>query len=715
MAKYTPSKSTRSQYGKWSTGYYGKAKGTKFEQSSFWMEDNYLSDLIKADVGHDVIKMASYQRSIANFVKILTNRDDIKVRFHRKSDSYTDGKSVTISSKLDSKNFDATVGLALHEGSHCALTQFNARSLYIDGLSQQGVTLTYPSLFADLVNIIEDRRIDYYVMQKAPGYLGYYKTFYEEYFNSKEIDKALLGNVMNQEKVDHYLFHICNFMNPNRNLNALKALKQIWKVYDLANISRLKNTMEVCVLAHKIHDIIESAVTAQLGKAGGKNDTKKDKKQKGDQGQGDAGNEEGDEFTNPGDMQDQMDSQDDMEQGEDGEGSGTNEDNDDGQDIDDDGEAGSDEDGDAEAGETNAPPVPISPKLAKAIQAQMDFLKGEVGKKGISDKLAKQVNAMTDSDVNIETVSPSKGYDPVEVVVVKGTSPAILNSDILSSHYIKTSWKNDRNKDAVEAGWVLGTMLGKKLKTRDENRSMKSTRLKSGKMEGRLMAELGFGNTQVFSQILHYTVKPSTLHLSIDASGSMGGDKWDAAIKTAVAIGKACSMISNVRVIIDIRGQASGTGAEGYNTRNSRALVWVVYDSKKDNVSVLRTVFPRLWCGASTPEGLCFDAIMKYIIDNAKGQDAYFINISDGEPAFSGYHGDVALAHTQSQVNKMRSNNINVLSFFATERNKDNALGSRTYKDFQRMYGKDSALIDLNDFNALARSLNSLFERGVNA
>lgn len=704
MAKYTPSKSSRSQYDKWSTGYYGKAKGTKYEQSSFWMDDSYMSDLLKADTGHDVIRLASYQKSIANFVKILTNRDDINVRFHRKQDSWTDNKTVTISSKLDSKNFDATVGLALHEGSHCALTTFDARIKY----AAQHSNMAYPEAFSSLVNMIEDRRIDYYVMRNAPGYQGYYKAFYEEYFNSKEIDRALIGGVMNQETVDHYLFHICNFINPNRNLNTLKRLKQIWKVYDLANIARLKNTMEVCELAHKIHDIIAEAV-AQFGKKGGGQDKKKDEPKQYEPGEGDMqmggagnGNDEDEE---------------DMQRGQDGAGAGEGGDDEDDQDMDDNGESGSDEDGDAELGD-QAPEIPMTPKLKKAIQQQLDFLNGKpVNKKTMTDKIAEQIEAIKDADIDIATIDTGD-HTKVEVVVLKGTSASVLQSDILAQHYINpNSWNKAGLKDAVEAGWVLGTLLGKKLKTRDENRTLKSTRLKSGKIDGRLMAELGFGNTQVFSQVLHYTVKPCTLHISLDASGSMGGEKWKAALKTSVAIAKACSMISNIRVVIDIRGGASGNAAQATKgAAGQRALVWVVYDSKKDSTNVLREVFPRLYAGSSTPEGLCFDAIMKYIVGNSKGTDSYFINVSDGEPAFNGYHGRSAETHTQAQVNKMRTNNINVLSYFVhSNSNKESAMKSNAWQAFTRMYGKDATLIDLNDFNALSKTLNSLFERGVDA
>ena len=69
------------------------------------------------------MKLAGYRRAIGNFVRIVTGQP-IPVRFTTQGDSYTDGKSVTISASLKDKDFDPAVGLALHEGSHIKLTDF---------------------------------------------------------------------------------------------------------------------------------------------------------------------------------------------------------------------------------------------------------------------------------------------------------------------------------------------------------------------------------------------------------------------------------------------------------------------------------------------------------------------------------------------------------------------------------------------------------------
>ena len=59
------------------------------------------------------MKLAATLRAVSNFVNIVTG-ESIPVEYKGK-DSYTDGKSITISANIKDKNFDPTVGLALHE------------------------------------------------------------------------------------------------------------------------------------------------------------------------------------------------------------------------------------------------------------------------------------------------------------------------------------------------------------------------------------------------------------------------------------------------------------------------------------------------------------------------------------------------------------------------------------------------------------------------
>ena len=156
--------------------------------SSYWLRDGLFDDddsllgLNQTESkNNNLLALASYKKSIGNFVNIVTN-ENIPVTFDvRGNDSYTDGKSVVISSKMDDKNFDSTVGLALHEGSHIKLTDFdsldkvnNNIELVVDkdyithlmdkhNMDEWECKKWVSRTVKDLLNVIEDRRIDNYI------------------------------------------------------------------------------------------------------------------------------------------------------------------------------------------------------------------------------------------------------------------------------------------------------------------------------------------------------------------------------------------------------------------------------------------------------------------------------------------------------------------------------------------------------------------------
>ena len=82
------------------------------------------------------------------------------------------------------------------------------------------------------------------------------------------------------------------------------------------------------------------------------------------------------------------------------------------------------------------------------------------------------------------------------------------------------------NYNFVEEGLRLGTVLGRKLKVRSEEKSTKYTRKNGGKIDKRLISELGFENSNVFEQTFVDRYNKAYLHISIDASSSMSGNKW---------------------------------------------------------------------------------------------------------------------------------------------------------------------------------------------
>jgi hypothetical protein len=105
---------------------------------------------------------------------------------------------------------------------------------------------------------------------------------------------------------------------------------------------------------------------------------------------------------------------------------------------------------------------------------------------------------------------------------------------------------------------------------------------------------------------------------------------------------------------------------------------------------------------------------MKTIIDNSKGSDSFFVNISDGEPAFSNYYGRTAEDHTAKQIKRIQNSGIKTISYFASDHSrKSDSMNSSSWRAFARMYGKGAECIDLNDFNQLSKTLNAMFERDV--
>ena len=237
--------------------------------SSFWLDsgwDNNTSifDNEEKKKGVDLIALASYRRAISNFVSIVTGESNIKVNFTATGDSYTNGKEVTISSKLDDKLFDSTVGLALHEGSHIKLSDFDflkrieneiPTEYYIRAEAFGFEKYDVVDKIKNLLNYVEDRRIDYFVFTNSPGYKGYYHSMYEKYFHSKIIDKALVTDEYTDKDWDSYIFRIINLTNKNSNLDVLPGLREIHSLI-FKNVKNLDSTEDAFGVALKVFHIL---------------------------------------------------------------------------------------------------------------------------------------------------------------------------------------------------------------------------------------------------------------------------------------------------------------------------------------------------------------------------------------------------------------------------------------------------------------------------
>jgi len=693
----------------WYDKYVGKSS-RKESHSSFWSDEfdidygDYKSVLSEAQI--DTLKkyrLSSGRKAISNFVTIATGKE-IPVRFSTSKESYTDGKTVVISGDIDDESkFDVGVGLALHEGSHVLLSDFkllvelaNGKHISSEVITKahtKGIT-DYLSVVKNILNVVEDRRIDNYIYQNAPGYREYYLKLYEQYFGDKVIGEALKSDQWVSETVDSYMSRLINITNPASDLTTLKGFRKIWGLLDLHNIGRIKSTAEALELSLKIFDVIlDSIDNAGPFK---KNDPQA---QQGESGDGDGeGNGEGESGDDSSDGEGEVDSDSDGGDEDSRDGSSTT-------------SSGSGKNG-KETQSTKAGKESLSDnkkrKLEKLIKSQKEFLNGDTKKKKISAEMQKQIAAVESSGAELTHVAdgmedkwghPTKGCD---VVVLKQLTKKMLeNGDV---QLYQTDHKgNPRlaiSSTAVATAERMGTILGKKLQVRNEARTTVFNRQRNGSIDKRLIHSLGFDAESVFTQIHVDKFKKANIHLSIDASSSMGGMKWEKTMINTIALAKAVSMIQNLSMQISFR-----------YTNESLPVVLIAWDSRKESYQKIKSVFPYLDASGTTPEGLCFEAIQKLLVPASNDIDSYFVNISDGEPCYNGksfnYSGDQAFEHTRKQVDKFRKDGIVVLSYFVS----DLRHGKDTYSGqcFQKMYGKDARYIDINSVNEVSTTMNRMF------
>ena len=693
---------------------------SKYNNSSFWYDDfdtddiivNQLSDKEKKSL--DLYKLASSKRAISNFVNIVTN-ESIPVKFKERGDSYTDGKSVVIGSRItEPKDFDVAVGLALHEGSHIKLSDFK---LLLDLSSQIPIHITEGAIkkgiyntqetIKNLWNYVEDRRIDNFVFKSAPGYRDYYRKMYDKYFNDKLIDKALLSDEYTDETIQSYMFRIINLHNKNTKLSKLKGLRKIYKLVGLNTISRLTNSQESLEVAIDMFKVILSNINQPTDDdsqqpQNGNGDGSSSDEQGSDDGQGGSSNEgmSDDEFN------ELLESIGESPMGGDSDESPTGGNGMDVGNLPDNMESG-------KPSEDNSPStnsVQLSDKqkdlLKKKIEKQKKFMDGDIQKTSITKTDSKNLNAIEESGSEMKEVGKdvNNGYygnQTVQCIVVKKLTKGLFESQMFPmtrTEYWGEGAVTMDYEEEVQKGIKLGTMLGKKLQVRGEDRTTVFNRQKVGRIDKRMISSLGFGNENVFQFSEVDSYKKANLHISIDASSSMNGEKWRNTMVNVVAMCKAVDMIPNLQVQVTFRC-----------TQNEKPYIVMAYDSKTEKFSKVKQMFGGLRPNGTTPEGLCFEAIMKSFIPINNDMDSYFLNLSDGQPYFGGrsfyYSGDSAERHTGKMVKMIESMGIKTLSYFVS----DYGASSYEKRSFKTMYGKGAKFVDVTNLNQITKTMNQLF------
>jgi hypothetical protein len=709
----------------------GKSKKSSsyksYGKSSWWMDDwdDYSSPVYSAYstkelATKNLYKLAAHRRAIANFVSIVTGQS-IPVKFSTKGDSYTDGKVVTISANIaEPKEFDPAVGLALHEGSHIKLSNFDLlRDLDIaihrivgaeeykrlDEVSKtKGVTY-FIGVVKDLLNYVEDRRIDNFIYKSAPGYRDYYRSMYDKYFNDPAIDKGMQSDEFAEETFEAYMFRLINLHSKFSRPNILKRMPEIARVIKLNEISRLRTTEDALKVAIEVYAILIEAIDPltqpqQNGKGQG-------------QGGGEGENEAGED-----DIDVQIDDSDDEGEG----------DSDGNADMSGDGNEPA-EDGKGMSGKItvkvgkNGKPTgaPAEGRLSqrqmdiirKKIEKQKEFLRGNIKKSKVSQTESKQLQSIEEAGAEMKVVAQDYygnggSFKGIECVVVKKMTRTLMEQEsfpLTSKRYRSGNEDTlyDQYSKEVAEGVRIGTLLGKKMQVRGESRETIFNRQLVGKMDKRMVSSLGYGNEHVFFTREIDSFKKANLHISVDASGSMGGDKWRKTMINVVALAKAVDMIPNLNIQISFR-----------TTTGELPYIVLAYDSRVDKFIKVKQLFGYLGASGTTPEGLCFEAIMKQMVGSNSDVDSYFLNISDGEPYFHGkgmsYQGSGAAKHTRKMMKSIEGMGIKVMSYYVTDSNYEvDEHSSSSAKIFKECYGPAASYINVTNVNEVARTMNRLF------
>ena len=598
--------------------------------SNYWLVPSRGEDM-------SMIEMASIQSAISNFIRILTKKDiPVEYYSYNNGDSMTDGKNITISSRINESNIDSVVGLALHEGSHCLLTDFNFVKKIGNYLAEKNL-LGHKDIIYFLHNFIEDRRIDSFIYKNAPGYQEYYNAMYNRYFYSENIDKGLKSSKFRKETWHCYMFRIANIFNKNTDFNALFKLKDVYDIIDLKNIDRLKSTKDTFKIAIKIYETINPYI---------KNLTKKQSQKQQQQNQKDCKSDN----------------------------------------------------------------IIKKEVINKSFKSQENFINGKVPKSKTTKYIKELINIAQKHKLKnkFSTFTNPEGVMLKQrVIIIPNITNNLINNNFMG---LFTKGIDPHNtKESLEKGIVKGKKLLKQLKIRNEEQRLETNHLKKGKLDSKRLYAANYTD-DIFKKIDIKTYKKINIHLSIDGSGSMRGDKWNSVLKNTTAIAYVATKLDNINLKISIRT----TAKEPLLGKREKSLVPVLlmaFDSTKHNFNHINKLI-NFKADGLTPEGICLEVLNNFIEPSSYYLDSYLINMSDGMPTFTSktgdeYKGEKAVEDTARVINLISKKRVNIMSYFI--QGGYNSYAKEAENKFKLMYGKNAKFVDINNINIITKTLNELF------
>jgi len=647
--------------------------------SSFWMAGTDV-DWYRGEGEspfETAAKLLRILRSVSNFVRIC-NRSSRKIhtRFNSGGQSYArmgKGKDMgTYEIVIDANwakegQIDPTVGQALHEVQHINNPAFFAIAEEIVDHTER--MLSKPE-FKELVkkgtfdttnlaekeklgllaktiaNLFEDRRIEYQLCERSPGYRGYIDALHDVFFQSKEASKGLRSPEYRKETLESYLFHLIHMTNADFDPKALEILPEIYHIASVAHLIALKDEHASYELARKvvvmlirhlgwehvqeqmnspdsysfvdveISDEEEDGSSSTTMEIEGDNN----EKESGASGFGGKGEE---------------DPADESEEG----GNKKKDSNDQG---------GEKNAGSGKGKKITKLPTKLKEKLREALEKELNRINDEQDKGEVTNQVAEQLEEMEKGDYS------QKGID---IDGSTGLIPRKVDINKVKVRNLPDEQLPYGREQFASRAKVLGRQLRNKLRFR-ENKSHEFRRRRHGRVDRTLLHEHRAGNEKIFSRTINEEYPDITFILSIDGSGSMNGYEIDESTVVAAAVAYACETLPGIEVIVNVRQHESS---------HSEKDIWVrtYYDSRNPK-SKIKNIFHILATGY-TPEGIAFAGMIPDLpIPDTKGNShVVFVNLADGEPYLPGkdYSGYPARRHTFQQFKKIRAMGIRTVTF----------------------------------------------------
>lgn len=676
-----------------------RAERIRKQHSAFWMGEDELTELTRR-VDEDSIdyleRLRKIQRGVGNMVKIVTGKE-IPVIYSSGKESKTDGKRVILSASPDPEKLDVTTGLALHEATHCLLSnrsldflpdmfrmfekmvagtelvkeaarlgiplmppkdsngQYDMKKTAETGTAIEHVQLT--------MNILEDLRIDWWTYENAPGYRPYYEACYNEYNYSPKVREAMKSPVFHTNFVENYIMFLLN-MTANEYAEVAKNMPGLAEIRKIANITKeglaargdkdpgwkvwkpsmamvqngetpdYDNFPKLFVDSVKIVTIIYKLCQAV------KNPNKPQPQEGGQSGD-----------MQPGDLPNydkaQMDA------------------------------------------------------VREALDKMKQYVNGQLQKDELPESVQEALDNLEAAKANVVDVEGDFLPKNVKarVVVYRDLNRKIVTSDKFPFRYRYGGSKNPHMVQALSDGIKMGAVLANRLRTLQEDAPLTFNHQEHGRLDKRRVAALGMGSEDVFSVTHIEKKKPANLWIDVDFSGSMVGLKVQKAMTVAVAIAFASAKNRALNVVVAVRD--GGRDA---------AHIAIVYDSRRHTFNKLREILPYMDAAGSTPESLCFEAVKDEMMKTWPGERKFFINLSDGAPGHSftykGQHymygGAEATNHCRRLMREFKEAEINILSYYIEE-------GSH-YENptFKQMYGQAASFISPASIVQIANTVNKL-------